>query len=99
MELRRHLFCGKNAYGAGKYVIQSANQIVDRNGRIGGHGGDLSERVDACIGAARALRESFFAGEVFESGHQRPLNGQSVRLDLPSREVVAIVSEREFEVA
>ena len=50
--------------------------------------------MDACIGAARALWESFFAGEVFESGHQRPLNGQSVRLDLPSGEVVAIVSER-----
>ena len=55
--------------------------------------------MDACIGTARALRESLFAGEVFESGHQRPLNGQSVRLDLPSGEVVAIVSEREFEVA
>jgi hypothetical protein len=59
----------------------------------------LSERVDAGIGAARALRESFFAGEVFESEHQRPLNGQSVRLDLPSGEVVAIVSEREFEIS
>jgi len=45
------------------------------------------------------LRQGFFAGEVFESGHQRPLNGQSVGLDLPSGEVVAIVSEREFEVS
>ena len=59
----------------------------------------MSECVDACIGAARALRESFFAGEVFESGHQRPLNGQSVGLDLPSGEVVAIVSKREFEIS
>jgi len=59
----------------------------------------LSERVDACIGAARALRESFFAGEVFESGHQCPLNGQSVGLNLPTGEVVAIVSKREFEIA
>ena len=59
----------------------------------------MSERVDACIGAARALRQGFFAGEVFESGHQRPLNGQSVRLDLPTGEVVAIVSEREFEIS
>ena len=55
--------------------------------------------MDACIGTARALRESFFAGEVFESGHQRPLNGQSVGLDLPTGEVVAIVSEREFEIS
>ena len=59
----------------------------------------MSESVDAGIGAARALRESFFAGEVFESGHQCPLNGQSVRLDLPSGEVVAIVSQREFEIS
>jgi hypothetical protein len=36
---------------------------------------------------------------VFESGHQRPLNGQSVGLDLPSGEIVAIVCEREFEIA
>ena len=55
--------------------------------------------MDACISAARALWESFFAGEVFESGHQRPLNGQSVGLDLPTSEVVAIVSEREFEIS
>ena len=59
----------------------------------------MSECMDAGISAARALWESFFAGEVFESGHQRPLNGQSVRLDLPSGEVVAIVSEGEFEVS
>jgi hypothetical protein len=45
------------------------------------------------------LRQGFFAGEVFESGHQRPLNGQSVGLDLPSGEVVAIVSKREFEIS
>lgn len=55
--------------------------------------------MDACIGAARALWEDFFAGEVFESGHQCPLNGQSVGLDLPPGEVVAIVSKREFEIS
>ena len=59
----------------------------------------MSECVDACIGAARALRQGFFAGEVFESGQQRPLNGHSVGLDLPAGEVMAIVSEREFEVS
>ena len=59
----------------------------------------MSERMDAGIGAAGALREGLFAGEVFESGHQRPLNGQSVGLDLPSGEIVAIVCEREFEIA
>jgi len=55
--------------------------------------------VDAGIGAARALRQGFFAGEVFESGHQRPLNGQSVGLDLPSGEIMAVIREREFEIA
>ena len=54
----------------------------------------MSERVDAGIGAAGALREGFFAGEVFESGHQRPLNGQSIRLDLPAGKVMAIISDR-----
>lgn len=54
--------------------------------------------MDACIGAAGALWQGFFAGEVFESGQQRPLNGHSVGLDLPTSEVVAIVSEREFKV-
>jgi hypothetical protein len=36
---------------------------------------------------------------VFESGHQRPLNGQSVGLHLPTGEVVAVISECEFEIA
>jgi len=45
------------------------------------------------------LRQGFFAGEVFESGHQCPLNGHSVGLDLPAGEVVAIVREREFKVS
>jgi hypothetical protein len=99
MEFGRHLFRGKNADGARKYVIQSANQIVDRNGRISHHGGDLSECVDAGVGAAGALRQRFFAGEVFESGHQSPLNGQSVGLDLPSGEIMAVIREREFEIA
>jgi hypothetical protein len=59
----------------------------------------LSERVDACIGAPRALRQGFLAREVFESGHQCPLNGHSIRLDLPSGEVMAVISEREFEIS
>jgi hypothetical protein len=50
--------------------------------------------VDAGIGTTGALREGFFASEVFESGHQRPLNGQSVRLDLPPGKVMAIISKR-----
>jgi hypothetical protein len=36
---------------------------------------------------------------VFESGHQRPLNGQSVGLDLPTGEVMAVIREREFEIS
>lgn len=32
MKFRRHFFRGKNANGAGKYVIQRTHQIVDRNG-------------------------------------------------------------------
>ena len=55
--------------------------------------------MDAGVGATGALRQRFFAREVFESGHQRPLNGQSVGLDLPSGEVVAVIREREFEIA
>ena len=55
--------------------------------------------MDARIGAPGALRQGFFAGEVFESGHQCPLNGHSVRLDLPSGEVMAVISEREFEIS
>ena len=54
--------------------------------------------MDACIGAARALRQRFFASEVFESGHQRPLNGHSIRLDLPAGEVMAVIRECEFEI-
>jgi hypothetical protein len=61
--------------------------------------GGLRQRVDACIGAAGALRESFFTGEVFENGHQRSLNGHAVRLDLPPGKIVAIVREREFQIA
>ena len=55
--------------------------------------------MDAGVGASGGLRESFFSGEVFESGHQRPLNGHSVRLDLPAGKVMAVIREGEFKIA
>lgn len=63
------------------------------------HAGGLRQRVDAGVSPPGALRHGFFPGEVFESGHQCPLNGHPVGLDLPAGEVGAIVSEREFKIA
>jgi hypothetical protein len=54
--------------------------------------------MDAGIGSAGALREDSFTGQVFESGHQCPLNGHTVGLNLPSGEIVAIVRQGELEV-
>lgn len=99
MKFGRHLFHGKHANAARQKIIEGAYQIGCRNGRLNCDTGSLRQRVNACISAAGALRERFFAREVFENGHQRSLNGNAVRLDLPSGEIVAIVREREFQIA
>jgi hypothetical protein len=55
--------------------------------------------VDTGVSAAGALGQDYFAGQVFENGHQRSLDGWAVRLDLPSGEVVAVITQRELEIA
>jgi hypothetical protein len=99
MKIRRRFFHGKDAYGPRKHVIERAHEIWRGNWRFDSNGGDLGQCVDAGVGASGALRQRFFTGQLFESGHQCPLNGHTVRLDLPSGEVMAIVSEREFKIA
>jgi hypothetical protein len=94
MEFRRHFFHGKNPDGPRENVIEGAGKICDRNGRRNGDGGGLGQRVNACVSAARALGQRLFAGQLFDNGHQCSLNSGAVGLDLPTGEVMAIVSER-----
>ena len=99
VKVRRHFFHGKNTDGAGQYIIEGAAEICCRNWRLKHYGCGLGERVDAGIGASGALRKSLFAGQLFNNGHQCPLDGGAIGLDLPSGEVVAVVSQREFEIS
>src|SRR5260221_13007100 len=99
MKFQGHFYRCQNTYGAREHIIQRADQIGYGNRRFNDHAGRLRQRMDASVGSAGALWQGFFTGEEFESVHQRPFNGQLVRLNLPSGEVVAIVSQREFEIS
>lgn len=63
-----------------------------------GDGGDLSQGVDAGVGAARALRENGFAGDAVDGLRQGALNGREIGLNLPSVVGGSVVGEDEFPV-
>ena len=56
----------------------------------------MSEGVDAGVGAAGALREHGFAGDLVERGGEGALHGGQIRLDLPAVEWRSVIGEDEF---
>ncbi len=63
------------------------------NGGGDGEGGDLSEGVDAGIGAAGPLGQDGFSADVEDGLGERALHGREAGLDLPAVERGAVVSE------
>ena len=63
------------------------------DGCVDGEGGDLSEGVDACIGAAGALREYGFTGDLEDGFGEGSLHGWQAWLDLPAVKRCPIVGE------
>ncbi len=63
-----------------------------------GEGGDLSQGVDAGVGAAGALRENGFAGDAVDGLREGALNGWEIGLNLPSVVGGSVVGEDEFPV-
>jgi len=60
---------------------------------------DLSEGVDAGIGAACAVDEDFFLGDLAGGFGDGALDSRLAGLDLPAVEGGAVVGNGEFEVA
>ncbi len=58
--------------------------------------GDLGECVHTGVSSARALGQGGFADDAAKGGLQFALNGGFAGLNLPSREVGAVVGEGEF---
>ena len=61
--------------------------------------GDLAEGVDADVGAACAVDEDFFLGDLAGGFGDGALDGRLAGLDLPAVEGGAVVGDGEFEVA
>ena len=73
-------------------------KICGGNGDGERKGGDLSERVNAGVGAAGALGEDGFAGDVVDGAGEGALNGGEVGLDLPAVVGRSVVGEGCFPV-
>ena len=78
---------------------------VERTGKVGlGNGRrqcercHLAQRVDACVGAAGALRQHFFAGNAGLVHRAIALHGQMVGLHLPAVEVGTVIGSTSFHV-
>jgi len=61
-----------------------------------GERGYLGEGVDSCVGAAGALGEDGFAGDVMDGVSEGSLDGWKAWLDLPAVERGSVVGEDEF---
>src|SRR2546421_12307424 len=79
MKFRRRFFYGQNTDGRRQKVVQSLAKIRKRNRRLSAHSGYLCPGVYAGIRSAGSLRQSFFASDVFDNGHQSALNRWPVR--------------------
>ena len=64
-----------------------------------GKAGHLAERMDAGIGAAGALGQDGFTGDVQEGAGERALNGRETGLHLPPVKGSAVIGEGELPIA
>ena len=76
----------------GEAAIESVVEVGGRDGCFEREGGDLPKRVDAGVGAARALREHPLAHGAVDRVREQALDGGQAGLDLPSMERCAVVA-------
>ena len=95
----RDLGSFKHANRRRQNVIQRTHQISGRDGRLSRKSCDLAQGVDSGVGASRTLRQDFFAGDSSNGRGQRALDGGRLGLDLPPREVRAVIGQDQFEIA
>ena len=96
VEIVGHFFDGEDSDGGGKTVVEHDADVGGGNGAGGVKGCDLGERVDAGIGASRALGQELFSGEALDGVGESSLDGGLAGLDLPAVEGGAVVGEGEF---
>jgi len=91
-------FNGEDTDACRESAVKRAVKIGGRDRNSEGEGGDLSEGVDAGIGAAGALREDSLAGDAMDCACEGSLNGGEIGLDLPSVVGSSVVGEGELPV-
>ena len=79
-------------------VVEGALQILGWNVAPESKTGHLAERMNAGIGAAGALWEDGFAGDLADGFGECALDGRKAGLNLPTVEVGAVVTESELPV-
>ncbi len=84
VEVFGNLLDGEDADARGKGAVKGAMEVGGGDGYAEGEGGDLSEGVDAGIGAAGALRKDGVSGDVVDCPRESALDGGEVGLDLPT---------------
>src|SRR5277367_4602022 len=65
-------------------AVESAVKVCSGNGDGEGEGGDLTEGVDAGVGAAGALGQDGLAGDTMDCLRECALDGWQVGLNLPA---------------
>ena len=98
MEVRGGVDRFEDADGGRERSIQGAKEVRGWNLGLQGEAGDLPERMNAGVGAARALGEDGFAGDVEEGAGERSLDCGKPGLHLPSMEGGAVVGEGKLPV-
>src|SRR5882757_2383346 len=74
-------------------AVEGSMEIGGGDVAFEGKGGDLGERMDAGIGATRALGQNDFAGDVLDDLRQSSLDSSKSWLYLPAMKGRAIVGE------
>jgi hypothetical protein len=75
VEVFGNLLDGEDADARGKGAVKGAMEVGGGDGYAEGEGGDLSEGVDAGIGAAGALRKDGVSGDVVDCPRESALDG------------------------
>ena len=99
VEIGADFFCGDDADCWRKECVESALKFGWRESGLRFEMGDLGESVYAGVGAACAVDEDFFLGDLTGGFGDGALDGGLARLDLPAAEGGAVVGDGEFEVA
>lgn len=98
VEVRGDLLDGEDANAGREDAVEGAVEVEGGDGDVQREGGDLGEGVNSGVGAAGALGEHGFAGDVKDGLGQGALDGGEVGLDLPAVVGRAVVGEGGFPV-